>query len=255
MPRIRTVKPEFWTDGDVVDMSPYARLLFLGSWNFALCDRGHVADDPKRLKMQVLPADDVNASDLIDEIITHGRMVRLTAADGRTYLHIKRFTDHQKIEKRWTPRCPACEAFGLNEAPATPDNPAEPPQTSREVEGDTTSLAETPRTSAPEGKGKEGKGRDVKPATASRGTRIPDDFAITEDMYAWARANAPGVNVPWETQKFIDYWRGISGVKGVKLDWAGTWRNWIRRQVEDTGPRLAAVNGRPTVNHDQWMLR
>jgi hypothetical protein len=47
MARIRTTKPEFWTDGKVVGMSPFARLLFLGSWNFALCDDGHLRDHQK----------------------------------------------------------------------------------------------------------------------------------------------------------------------------------------------------------------
>ena len=28
MARIRTTKPEFWTDGDVMDLSPQARELF-----------------------------------------------------------------------------------------------------------------------------------------------------------------------------------------------------------------------------------
>lgn len=148
MPRIRTIKPEFWTDGDVVDMSPYARLLFIGSWNFALCDRGHVADDPRRLKMQILPGDDVDAVELVEEIIAHGRMTRITTPDGRTFLHVKRFTDHQKIEKRWNPRCPACDALGLNEPRSTSRDLSEPRASTPEP-------ADSPPTSAQEGKGKE----------------------------------------------------------------------------------------------------
>ena len=137
MARIRTIKPEFWTDGDVMDLSPYARLLFIGSWNFAMCDFGHLQDDPRRLKMQVLPADDVDGAELVDEIVTKGRMVRIEA-DGRTFLLIKRFTDHQKTEKRWTPRCPVC---------ASEPRPTSP------------NLSETPPTSAPERKGEERKGK------------------------------------------------------------------------------------------------
>ena len=38
---------------------------------------------------------------------------------------------------------------------------------------------------------------------------------------------------------FTDYWNGIAGAKGVKLDWIATWRNWIRRadvrKVRTTG--------------------
>lgn len=144
MARIRTIKPEFWTDGDVMDLSPFARLLFIGSWNFAICDFGHVADDPRRLKMQVLPADDVDGVALVDELVATGRMVRIDV-DGRSFLHIKRFTDHQKTERRWTPRCPVCASSA----------PAEPRKTSP-------NLPETPPTSTPEGKGKEGMGGEGK---------------------------------------------------------------------------------------------
>lgn len=38
MARIRTVKPEFWTDRRMVKLSPLARLLYISSWNFALCE-------------------------------------------------------------------------------------------------------------------------------------------------------------------------------------------------------------------------
>lgn len=153
MARIRTIKPEFWTDGVVVTMSPYARLMFIGCWNFALCDRGHVADDPTRLKLQILPLDDVDPVALIDELLANERLERIKLDDGRTFLHIRRFEDHQKIEKRWVPRCPACIGLRPETPPGTSPNLSEPLASSPD-------LSETPRTSpnpAVEGKGREGK--------------------------------------------------------------------------------------------------
>ena len=32
---------------------------------------------------------------------------------------------------------------------------------------------------------------------------------------------------------FVDYWTGVSGARGVKLNWEGTWRNWCRKDVKD----------------------
>lgn len=32
-----------------------------------------------------------------------------------------------------------------------------------------------------------------------------------------------------QMETFTDYWNGVAGAKGVKLDWLATWRNWIRR--------------------------
>lgn len=180
MARIRTIKPEFWTDGDIIDLSPHARLLFIGSWNFAMCDFGHVADDPRRLKMQVLPADRVNADKLVDELIQSGRMQRIDV-DGRSFLHIKRFTDHQKTEKRWTPRCPACAA--------TSPNHAEPPTNSP-------SLPATPTTSAPERKGKERKG-ELQSVSNSPMPVDNDGLTRIEELTRGNRAHAE------KTVKFI----------------------------------------------------
>lgn len=108
MARIRTIKPDFWTDGAMVRLTPFARLLYIGMWNFALCDHGHVADDSMKLKLQVLPMDDVDVDELLAELMDEGRIQRLTSPDGRTYLHVKRFEDHQKIDPRFKTRCPAC---------------------------------------------------------------------------------------------------------------------------------------------------
>ncbi|STV36571.1 primosomal protein I [Klebsiella pneumoniae] len=46
MARIRTVKPEFWTDEKVVECSIPARLLFIGLFNFAN-DNGMPERSPK----------------------------------------------------------------------------------------------------------------------------------------------------------------------------------------------------------------
>ena len=107
MARIRTIKPDFWTDGNMVKLSPFARLLYIGMWNFTMCDHGHLADDAMKLKLQVLPMDNVDIEALLDEIMASGRVVRMEA-DGRSYLLVKRFEDHQKIDPRWKTRCPAC---------------------------------------------------------------------------------------------------------------------------------------------------
>ena len=66
-----------------------------------------------------------------------------------------------------------------------------------------------------------------------RGTRIPDDFAVTSEMAAWAAQNVPLVDTASETDRFRDYWAGVSGQRGTKLDWVATWRNWMRRADDD----------------------
>lgn len=71
-----------------------------------------------------------------------------------------------------------------------------------------------------------------KEAPRKRGTRLPDDFAITDDMRSWAAKNAGDVDLDAATEEFADYWRAVAGPKGVKLDWVATWRNDMRRKQD-----------------------
>jgi len=64
--------------------------------------------------------------------------------------------------------------------------------------------------------------------STEQGTRVPEPFELSEDMRAWAQAEAPDVELEAATTEFLDYWRGIPGAKGRKLDWPGTWRNRMR---------------------------
>jgi hypothetical protein len=78
------------------------------------------------------------------------------------------------------------------------------------------------------------------------GTRIPDDFRVTPEMVAWARATVPTVDGKRQTEMFINHWRAASGRTAVKRDWPATWRNWMLRAVDFAprgSPDLVEVNG------------
>ena len=107
MARIRTIKPEFWTDERVGECSPTARLLFVATWNFA-DDEGGIERSAKQLKAQAFPYDQIDCEPLIQELLEAGLLVEYQA-DGKKYLHIKGFSDHQKIEKKARPRYPVYE--------------------------------------------------------------------------------------------------------------------------------------------------
>lgn len=100
MARIRTVKPEFFTSEQVVDCSPTARLLFIGMWCF--CDDGGVHPaSPKRLKMEVFPADNISEKQIIvyvDELVKSELITEFVGHDGKSYWQVTGW-HHQKIEK------------------------------------------------------------------------------------------------------------------------------------------------------------
>lgn len=116
MARIRSIKPEFWTDEKIVALSPRARLLFIGMWNF-VDDYGRSEYSPVRLKMQILPADSVEIGGLLGEI-EEARLIIVYAIDNKEYFEVRGFTKHQKVDKRSASRIPP--------PPQTPPNSPEP---------------------------------------------------------------------------------------------------------------------------------
>ena len=104
MPRIRTVKPEFWLDKKIRAVSRDARLLFIGLWNLA-DDSGLYRADPIIIKAQLFPADDLDAKPLLRELEDQG-LIRTYAANDEEYLCVFNFLKHQRIDKPSPPRYP-----------------------------------------------------------------------------------------------------------------------------------------------------
>jgi hypothetical protein len=93
----------------------------------------------------------------------------------------------------------------------------------------------------------------AQPAKPDRklGTRLPDDFAVTPEMVEWFREHCPHVDGKHETERFVDYWHGKPGKDGRKLDWAATWRNWMRTAEERAKPRERSSPSLPVSAADQ----
>ncbi|CAK0751910.1 hypothetical protein CCP2SC5_1830002 [Azospirillaceae bacterium] len=74
-----------------------------------------------------------------------------------------------------------------------------------------------------------------KPRAAAQGTRLPEDWTAPEDWLEWA-AREEGMPIRAairQAQIFADYWRGRPGEGGRKVDWFATWKNWIRRSIDN----------------------
>lgn len=97
MARIRTIKPDFWTDEKLTECSLSARLLFIGTWNFA-DDEGNLQASAKKLKMQIFPADNIDCQPLLDELIAHGVLIEYSV-NNEKFLHIKGFKKHQVVNR------------------------------------------------------------------------------------------------------------------------------------------------------------
>ena len=63
-------------------------------------------------------------------------------------------------------------------------------------------------------------------------TRLPDNFQPTDEMKRWFVEERLHTIIPApavEHATFCDYWWAKAGADARKLDWAATWRNWMRR--------------------------
>ena len=101
MARIRTIKPEFWEDEKLAKLPVYARLLFIGTWNFA-DDNGVLLANPILMKSHIFPYEDIGISTIsewIDMLVQNGMLIR-TTYNGKDYLVIRKFLIHQKINRK-----------------------------------------------------------------------------------------------------------------------------------------------------------
>lgn len=80
-----------------------------------------------------------------------------------------------------------------------------------------------------------------KPPSSGRaaGSRLADAFEpkpLPPEIAAEVQAMPPG----WlerELSRFRDFWTAKPGAAGRKSDWDATWRNWIRKAIDDAGGR------------------
>jgi uncharacterized protein YdaU (DUF1376 family) len=65
---------------------------------------------------------------------------------------------------------------------------------------------------------------------ASKGSRLPKEWAPSTDDLAFILAQRPDLNPKTTAEMFRDYWHSKPGKDGVRVDWPATWRNWVRNQ-------------------------
>lgn len=79
-------------------------------------------------------------------------------------------------------------------------------------------------------------------SNGTRGLRLPADWRPSAADIAWQRGEQIGDDeARRETEKFRDYWHSRAGAAARKLDWSLTWRNWIRKAIDDRNNRRSAV--------------
>lgn len=111
MPRIRTVKPDFWDSPDTAQADLRTRLLYIAMWNWA-DDYGIGDAIPSRVIGFAFPNDDIPAADypriLADVSDAFGAV--FFEHLGRRYFVIPEWDKHQRTEKKAKPKDGLLEA-------------------------------------------------------------------------------------------------------------------------------------------------
>ena len=151
MARIRTVKPEFWTNAQIMECAPLTRLFFIGLWNFC-DDEGRHTLSLKQLKAQIFPADEIDSETIrrmIDEL-SQNDLITIYECDGKEYLQVTGW-HHQKIDRKNSSKLPS------------PNSPTSIIKHScGSINNSTNIRRNIDEQSPPERKGEERKGKDIK---------------------------------------------------------------------------------------------
>lgn len=123
MPRLRTLKPEFFTHELLCELSPLHRLLYEGLWCYA--DReGRLEDRPKYLKTVVLPYDDCDVDEMLHALAVRGFILRYEM-EGKRCISIPAFPRHQNPHPKEKPSfLPPPPVGNCSNAPR-PETPAQ----------------------------------------------------------------------------------------------------------------------------------
>lgn len=82
------------------------------------------------------------------------------------------------------------------------------------------------------------KKEDTNVSSKKRGQRLPEDWRLPKAWGEWAVAQGlDDFSARREGERFADYWHGVSGARGAKMDWQATWRNWVRKALDERTPR------------------
>ncbi len=88
------MKPGFFKNEELAKVSHEGRLLYAGLW--CLADRaGRLEDRPSRIRAELFPYQSIKVDRLLQELIAGGFLQRYVV-QGRAYLHIPTFLDHQR---------------------------------------------------------------------------------------------------------------------------------------------------------------
>jgi hypothetical protein len=237
--RARNIKPGFFKNDALADLSPYARLLFIGLW--LLADReGRLEYRPKKIKAEIFPFESVDVGLLFQELAKcEDPIITLYEVENFKYVQILNFVKHQKphsnevestlpsaIGAKLSTMDPSAFDQGSKHLP--PRIQALGPERGK-MNDECGMMNDESGASAFSSKTAATPPKEVKPAPP-RGTRLNPEWSPKPETIEQMRKERPDLRYERTLASFRDYWIAKAGKDGVKLDWEATFRNWFRNE-------------------------
>lgn len=238
MARIRTIKPEFWSNEGLSELPEATHLLAAALLNYA-DDDGYFNANPKLIRAECSPLREpsVPTTVSVQQLQTIGYIDLGTGTDGRRYGRIINFRQHQVINK--------AKVSKISKLSITWDTSG----------SDTVQIPYEERL---EGKGREqgsGTGREgissslrsdeSAPARSKPGTKLPEAFpdndAVTYAQRWWGEKRRFDLqhDVREQAEAFRDHHTSHGT---ISKDWRASWRTWVRNALKFN--RKEQANGR-----------
>lgn len=119
--RSRNIKPGFFKNEELGQLTPQIRLLFIALW--CLADReGRLEDRPLRIKAEAFPYDNLDIALAMTEL-ENKNLIRRYIVDGNYYINIPNFKRHQTPHVRETDSTLPSPRHGLGNVKPSPRSP------------------------------------------------------------------------------------------------------------------------------------
>jgi hypothetical protein len=214
--RARNIKPGYYKNAELAECSIWARFLAPGLW--MLADReGRLEDRPKQIKIEIFPCDNIDVDQLLDELATHEHIQRYEVG-GKRFIQICKFKEHQRPHSNEVASIIPPINSALTDKETALSTKVQSASEKLESASSLTTDTLTTDSLNPESK---------KVSKQQRGSR----FALTdlpEDWRVFCQGKRPDLDPDELFAEFKDFWAGVPGQRGCKLDWFATWRNRVR---------------------------
>jgi hypothetical protein len=247
MSRARNIKPGFFTNGDLLECDPLARLLFAGLW----CEadrRGILEDRPKTIKVKILPGDSCDIEALLGQLAERGFIGRYEA-NGVRCIVIPSFDKHQnphvKEQENGLPLPVEHQTSTVLAPDKNSTNPADSFNLDSLIPESPSLNPDSTSSSLERDEGERARPKPTK--TQSRNCRIPPDWEPGAGVIRVAQElHMDEPMMLLELDKFTSHYRANGK---TMLDWQQTAMNWLRRSADFTTANVTPFQrGSPSRN-------